>query len=90
MARKDDFVKIIIKRDTGKILGAHIIGPQASVLIQEIVNLMYTENQTSRPLNEAMHIHPALSEVVARAFQFLMTPDQYHHFLEEHSNLPLE
>jgi len=90
MARKDDFVKIIITRDTGKILGAHIIGPQASVLIQEIVNLMYTENQTSSPLNEAMHIHPALSEVVARAFQFLMTPDQYHHFLEEHSNLPLE
>ena len=90
MALKDDFVKVIIKRDTGKILGAHIIGPQASVLIQEIVNLMYTKNQSLRPLNEAMHIHPALSEVVARAFQSLMTPDQYRHFLEEHSNLPLE
>jgi len=90
MALKDDFVKVIIKRDTGKILGAHIIGPQASVLIQEIVNLMYTKNQSLRPLNEAMHIHPALSEVVARAFQSFMTPDQYRHFLEEHSNLPLE
>jgi dihydrolipoamide dehydrogenase len=90
MARKDDFVKVIIKRDTGKILGAHIIGPQASVLIQEIVNLMYTEKQDLAPLNEAMHIHPALSEVVARAFSSLMTLDQYHHFLEEHSNLPLE
>jgi mycothione reductase len=90
MALKDDFVKVIIKRDTGKILGAHIIGPQASVIIQEIVNLMYTENQSLAPLNEAMHIHPALSEVVARAFQFFMTPDQYRHFLEEHSGLPLE
>ena len=90
MALKDDFVKVIIKRDTGKILGAHIIGPQASVLIQEIVNLMYTKNQSLGPLNEAMHIHPALSEVVARAFQSFMAPDQYHHFLEEHSNLPLE
>ncbi len=90
MDLKDDFVKVIIKRDTGKILGAHIIGPHASVLIQEIINLMYTETQSVAPLNEAMHIHPALSEVVARAFQFLMTPDQYHHFLEEHSNLPLE
>jgi mycothione reductase len=90
MARKDDFVKVIVKRDTGKILGAHIIGPQASVLIQEIVNLMYTENQDLEPLTEAMHIHPALSEVVARAFGSFMTLDQYHHFLEEHSNLPLE
>ena len=89
MARKNDFVKVIVKRDTGKILGAHIIGPQASVLIQEIINLMYTQKQTFEPLNEAMHIHPALSEVVARAFQSLMVPDQYHHYLEEHSNLPL-
>jgi mycothione reductase len=90
MARKHDFVKVIIKRDTGKILGAHIIGPQASVLIQEIINLMYTETQSFEPLNEAMHIHPALSEAVARAFQTLMIPDQYHHYLEEHSGLPLE
>ena len=89
MARKYDFVKVIVKRDTGKILGAHIIGPHASVLIQEIVNLMYTEKQSFEPLNEAMHIHPALSEVVARAFQSLMVPDQYHHYLEEHSGLPL-
>jgi mycothione reductase len=89
MARKYDFVKVIVKRDTGKILGAHIIGPCASVLIQEIVNLMYTEKQSFKPLDEAMHIHPALSEVVARAFQSLMIPDQYHHYLEEHSGLPL-
>jgi len=90
MARKDDFVKVIVTRDTGKILGAHIIGPQASVLIQEIINLMYAENQSSKPLNEAMHIHPALSEVVARAFRSLMTSDQYHHFLLEHTNLMQE
>jgi mycothione reductase len=51
---------------------------------------MYTENQSLAPLNRAMHIHPALSEVVERAFQSFMTPDQYHHFLEEHSGLPLE
>ena len=90
MALKDDFVKVVVKRDTGQILGAHIIGPEASVLIQEIINLMYTENQSLAPLNQAMHIHPSLSEVVARAFQSFMTPDQYHHFLEEHSGLPLE
>jgi len=89
MARKDEFVKVIVTQNTGKILGAHIIGAQASVLIQEIVNLMYTQDQSSEPLTEAMHIHPAMSEVVARAFSNLMTPEQYHHFLKEHSNLPL-
>ena len=89
MNAKDYFVKLIIQRRKGKILGAHIIGPQASVLIQEIINLMYTENQSSEPLISAMHIHPALPEVVARAFRTLRTPEQYHHFLEEHSNLPL-
>jgi dihydrolipoamide dehydrogenase len=90
MALKDEFVKVIVKRDTGQIVGAHIIGPEASVLIQEIINLMYTKTQSLAPLNEAMHIHPALSEVVARAFHSFMTPDQYHHFLEHHSNLPLK
>ncbi len=90
MALKDDFVKVIVKRDTGQIIGAHIIGPEASVLIQEVITLLYTENQSLAPLTQAMHIHPALSEVVARAFQSFMTPDQYHHFLEEHSGLPLE
>ena len=84
-----DYVKVIIQKETEKILGAHIIGPQASVLIQEIINLMYTKDQRSEPLTEAMHIHPALPEVVARAFSSLKTPEQYYHFLEEHSNLPI-
>ena len=83
------FVKVIIQKKTKRILGAHIIGPQASVLIQEIINLMYTKDQRSDPLTKAMHIHPALPEVVARAFSSLRTPEQYHHFLEEHSKLQL-
>lgn len=81
MAVKDYFVKVILERETFRILGAHLIGPQASVLIQEIINLMYTSEQSVRPLMSAMHIHPALSEVVSRAFGSLMTPEQYHHQL---------
>ena len=87
MNLKDEFVKVILDRKTRKILGAHIIGPQASVLIQEIVNLMYTKEQNDIPLVQAMHIHPALSEVVARACTTLMTPEQYHHLLTEHLKL---
>jgi len=82
MAVKDYFVKVIVEKDQLRILGAHIIGPSASVLIQEIINLMYTPEQSARPLLDAMHIHPALSEVVDRAFQSLRTPEQYHHEME--------
>jgi len=82
MAVKRYFVKALVERDSLRILGAHIIGPQASVLIQEIINLMYTAEQSAHPLLNAMHIHPALSEVVQRAFQSLMPPEQYHHQLQ--------
>jgi mycothione reductase len=88
MAAKDYFVKVIIENKTMKILGAHIIGPYASILIQEIVNLMYTSTQTAEPIFRGMHIHPALSEVVQRAFGSLMQPKQYHHMMEEHYKLP--
>jgi mycothione reductase len=82
MSVKDYFVKVILKRGPLRILGAHIIGPDASVLIQEIINLMYTREQSAKPMLDAMHIHPALSEVVQRAFQAPMTLEEYHHHLE--------
>jgi mycothione reductase len=87
MGLKDCFVKVIVLNEGTKILGAHIIGPHASVLIQEIINLMYTTDQSAQPLINAMHIHPALSEVVVRAFNSLIPPKMYHHVLEEHYGL---
>jgi dihydrolipoamide dehydrogenase len=84
MNLKDYFVKVILEKETIKILGAHIIGPSASVLIQEIINLMYTPDQSALPIIRGMHIHPALSEVVERAFGGLMEPHEYHHVAEEH------
>jgi dihydrolipoamide dehydrogenase len=77
----DYFVKVIFEKD-GRILGAHIIGPYASILIQEIVNLMYTEAENSDPIIQGMHIHPSLSEVVQNAFYLVMPPEHYHHMLE--------
>jgi dihydrolipoamide dehydrogenase len=78
MGEKDHFVKVIVERTTKRILGAHIIGPCASILIQEIIDLMYMQG---------MHIHPSLSEVVQRAIGNLMLPEQYHHVIEEHYGL---
>ena len=86
MGVKDYFVKVIVEKGTTKILGAHIIGPYASVLIQEIINLMYTPEQSAEPIINGMHIHPALNEVVERAFRSLMPPDQYHQLIEHHQH----
>src|SRR5215467_10349098 len=79
---KEYFVKVIVERDTLKILGAHIVGPYASIMIQEIINLMNTEHQDARPLMNSMHIHPSITEVVDRAFSSLMEPIEYHHMME--------
>ncbi len=81
MAVKDCFVKVILGRKNMEILGAHIIGPHASILIQEIINLMYTHDRSAEPLLNGMHIHPALSEVVERAFGNLNPPGRYRHVL---------
>jgi len=87
MDAKDYFVKVIVERGTMKILGAHIIGPYASVLIHEIIPLMYTHEQSAKPIRDSMHIHPALSEVVDHAFRSLMPPEHYHHLIEHHYKL---
>jgi len=79
MAVEDYFVKVIVDSSDYRILGAHIVGPEASVLIQEIINLMYTKNQTFLPIYHGMHIHPSLSEVVERAFSNLHSHSHEHH-----------
>jgi len=68
MGEPKGFVKVIVERETGKILGGHIVGPFASALIQEIINAMVSGDKTFLSLVRALHIHPAMSEVVQRAF----------------------
>jgi len=80
----DFFVKIVVDGATLRILGAHVIGPQASVLIQEIVAAMYTQTRSVSSIYEAMHIHPALSEVVERAAGSLVPVEHYHHMLKDY------
>lgn len=78
MALQDEFVKIILETKTQKILGAHIIGPHASVLIHEIIPVLYTSEQNANPIMHAMDIHPSLSEVIKRAFYSRMHVSEYH------------
>jgi len=42
MMEETSFAKAVVDADTGKILGFHIIGPYAPILIQEVICLLYT------------------------------------------------
>ncbi len=63
MMEREGFAKAIVEKGTERILGFHIIGPLASVLIQEVVNTV-AEKGTVKSITERMHIFPALSEIV--------------------------
>lgn len=66
---EDGFVKVLADRDNGKILGCHILGPDASTLIHEVVTTITSGRGTVSEITESIHIHPALNEVVERAFK---------------------
>jgi mycothione reductase len=51
---------------TRRLLGAHIIGPQAPLLIQPLVQGM-KYGQTVDEMAQVIYIHPALTEVVEQA-----------------------
>jgi mycothione reductase len=68
MGDPEGFVKVIVEPDTGQLLGGHIIGPFAPILIQEMVNAMAYGSGTYAPIVRAMHIHPAVTETVKWSF----------------------
>lgn len=61
------FAKVIVDVDSGLILGAHILGPQASSLIQPIIQAMEFDTPARAVAEQVFYIHPALTEVVENA-----------------------
>jgi mycothione reductase len=57
------FAKAILEKDSGRILGFHIIGPEASILIQEVVNAVANHADADSIIN-SMHIFPSMSELI--------------------------
>src|SRR5690606_13882357 len=62
---RNGFVKLLASKE-GRILGCHIIGTHASILIHEVLIAMKL-GADIHSLARTIHIHPSLSEVVARA-----------------------
>jgi dihydrolipoamide dehydrogenase len=62
----EGFVKMIIGEPHGEILGAHIIGAEATELIAEL-GLAITAEATFEEIEATIHAHPTLSEAVHEA-----------------------
>lgn len=68
MHNHDGFVKIVVASEDRKILGCSVVGPDAAVLVQQVAYMMNCGNQDMGPVYTTQVIHPAISEVVMRAF----------------------
>jgi len=66
MASTEGLVKVIADAKTDKLLGVHIVGPNASELIHEAV-IVLEFGGTSEDLASTMHAHPTLAESVMEA-----------------------
>jgi dihydrolipoamide dehydrogenase len=66
MAMTDGFVKILADAKTDRVLGAHIIGPNAGDMIAEIV-LAIEFGASAEDIGRTSHAHPTLEESVKEA-----------------------
>lgn len=66
MGSTDGFVKILADKKTDRVLGAHILGPDAGTLIAEIAIAMEF-GASAEDVARTCHAHPSLNEAVKEA-----------------------
>ncbi len=64
---RDSLAKVLIGRSDGRLVGAHVLGPQAASLIQPLIQAMQFGQPAAAVANDVFYIHPALTEVVENA-----------------------
>ncbi|MCC8245637.1 mycothione reductase [Saccharothrix luteola] len=69
------FAKVLADPDTGLILGAHVIGPQASSVIQPVIQAMSFGLDARTMARGQYWIHPAMPEVIENALLNLPLAD---------------
>lgn len=65
MKDSQGFVKAVVEKKSRKLLGFHIFGPHASILIQEAVNVIANQKTIDFIIN-SMHAFPSLSEIMLK------------------------
>lgn len=58
----DGFAQIVIDKDTGQVLGAQVVGHEASALIAEM-SIVIANELTVECITETIHAHPTIAEV---------------------------
>ena len=80
IGENEGFVKVVVGEPDGEILGAHIIGSDATELIAEL-GLAIAAELTYEEIAATIHAHPTLSEAVFEAVTSRTAPrstsDQY-------------
>ncbi|MCL8209225.1 MAG: dihydrolipoyl dehydrogenase [Actinomycetia bacterium] len=66
LGEAEGFVKLVADADTDDLLGAHIIGPHASDLVNEMALARFLE-ATPWEVGTSVHAHPTVSEVLHEA-----------------------
>jgi dihydrolipoamide dehydrogenase len=74
MMEETGFAKAVVDTVNGKILGFHIIGPYAPILIQEAINAMASGRGIDQ-IRTSMHIHPSITELIPRVLSNLKNTD---------------
>jgi dihydrolipoamide dehydrogenase len=62
----DGFVKLVVEQESGLLLGAHMVGPEVTELLPELV-LARTAELRPEQIGRSVHAHPTLSEVLVEA-----------------------
>jgi len=66
IGERDGVVKLIFDKKYGELLGAHIIGAEATELIGEL-GMAKSLESTAVELGKTIHAHPTLSEMIMEA-----------------------
>jgi mycothione reductase len=61
------FAKVLVDAADGRILGGHVIGPQAATLVQQLTQAMQFDIPAHRLARQQIWCHPALPELLENA-----------------------
>jgi len=66
IGEREGFTKLIFDKKYGELLGAHIIGPEATEMIAEL-GIAKSLESTNESIGRTIHAHPTLSEIIMEA-----------------------
>ncbi|MEF8833005.1 MAG: dihydrolipoyl dehydrogenase [Candidatus Thermoplasmatota archaeon] len=70
LTKSRGFAKAVVEKESQKLLGFHIIGPEAPILLQETVDVI-ADDGTVKDVTKGIHTFPTLSRVITAALEDL-------------------